>query len=313
MAMTRTTKALVELYLKHLQLPAKAPSFEYLCEIQKKHIETIPHENIDNVFHLHSSFDIPHLLNKYIVERRGGFCFELNYSLAWLLKELGFHVELILANVVAYEYFKESNTYPTHPIIIVYLGDKKFLTDAGWCDSYRNPISLTAEEYNDHTGKYRVVSKDNEKLVMQKWLQDQEVNDKYDWNDQFIFNNPTIPVEELTFPVNFLAAHVYTHVGVGYIFSKLFKFTSVNPTGHQSIWGNQFLTKKNDEKNKTDLTQDVSVILQQNFNVAPQVATKCIKFQRSASMLFSYKPLDEKSVTKKINAVLESRIRRYSF
>lgn len=292
-------------YLRHLGVSAEAPSFEYLCALQKKHIETIPHENIDGIYNIHTAFDIPHLLHKYIVENRGGLCFELNWSFAWLLKQLGFNVEIILADVKAYDLNKENSEYPTHPIIIVHLGESQFLSDVGWSDSYKNPLALTSKEYTDQTGKYRV-SPLGDKLVMQKWLYDKDPENAA-WHDQFIFLKPKGFQKKLVFPPNFLAAHAYTHIGKGYLFTTLFHFTKINASGHRTIWDNKLLTSEESKKSHSDLKQDVSVILEKDFKVAPNILKKCVKFQRSLSMHNLYKPFKEEDYKESSECILKAR------
>ncbi|MEZ4718776.1 MAG: arylamine N-acetyltransferase [Caldilineaceae bacterium] len=39
------------------------------------------------------------LLDKIVGRRRGGFCYELNGAFAWLLRQLGFHVDMLEAQV----------------------------------------------------------------------------------------------------------------------------------------------------------------------------------------------------------------------
>ncbi|MES2217355.1 MAG: arylamine N-acetyltransferase [Pseudomonadota bacterium] len=280
---------LAKLYLKHLGLKQQEPSFEYLCLLQKKHIETIPHENIDGIYNIASSFDIPDLLNKYLIENRGGMCFELNYSFGWLLHELGFQVEMLLADVRAYDLHKENNAYPTHPINIVHLDSVKFVADVGWCDSYRHPLALETTEYTDATGKYRIIPTEDEKYVMQKWFEPT-------WVDQFVFDKPIGPRENYSYPERFLAAHAYTHVGNGYLFTTLFKFTKVHAEGHRTIWGDQLLTRQAEQKDSKPLVKLISTTLEEDFQVPAKIAQQCVPITRSLSMMFSRRPVKEKEL-----------------
>lgn len=297
-------KTLASLYLKYLNLPEKSPSMAYLCELQKQHIERIPHENINGIYNIHTSFDIPYLLNKFLIEKRGGMCFELNYAFGWLLDQIGFNVELILSDVVAYDHMKEHNEYPTHPVIIVHLDGEKFLTDAGWSNSYRHPLSLAGEEYTDQTGKYRVSNTPEGQLVMQKYLKNQE---HFEWHDQFIFDQPVQALETYTYPKGFLAANAYTHVGKGYLFTSLFHFTNVSEQGQTSIWGNNLITKNIKDKTRTvaQLDGDIPSILSRQFHVEKNIADRCVKLTRSKSMLFAYKPVTEEAV---FRSILDKRV-----
>jgi arylamine N-acetyltransferase len=289
---------LVSLYLKHLSIKAKAPTLEYLSELQKRHIEKIPHENIDGIFNIHTSFDIPHLLNKYIVENRGGLCFELNYSFGWLLHQLGFKVEILIANVLAYDDSIEINPYPTHPIIIVYVDNKKYLTDVGWGDAYRGPLSLDSSEYQNRTGVYRVMTREDQSMVMQK-LRLKKPELVYEWRDQFEFNQPQGALAVYTYPKGFLASHAYTHVGKGYLFAERLQFSRVHAEGHRTLVEGLILSKEGLIKTKEEV-KETNIALETECHVAPEIAKKCVKLKRSQSMLFLFKPMSEEELIERV-------------
>lgn len=302
---------LVIRYLKHLGMPLKNPSIEYLCALQKAHIETIPHENIEGIFNIHTTLEIPHLINKYICENRGGLCFELNYTFAWLLNELGFQVEIILADVLAYEKHKENNDYPTHPIIIVTIQDQHYLTDAGWSDSYRNPISLAADEYNDTTGKYRVISANDEKCLMQKFLENEENPGQFSWHDQFIFAKPKPYPILFALPEGFYAAHAYTHVGKNhegkkYLFTNTFHYAKIKPEGHKTIWNDDLLTREGTQR-ESKSCESIPVTLQKEFQVPSHIANQCVKSTRRHSAFFSQPSLNQEEAIENIDAYFRMR------
>lgn len=278
------TQLLVNAYLSHLNLERKTPSLEYLRSLQKTHIETIPHENINGIFNLPASFAIEDLINKYTQERRGGMCFELNYSFGWLLHQLGFAVELKLSWVNAYNDAKENSPYPTHPIIIVFIERQQYITDVGWSDSYRHPLPLTGAVYDDigGTGAYHVIPKDELRYVMQKRLFSAETK-KWEWVDQFTLPKPESPLKTFRFPNGFLPGYVFTCIGPDYLFTHLFKFTKVQERGHRTIFGNRLFTRKGDEKSEVPLPPNLPQLLQDQFNIPPRIAKQCIKLTRSTS------------------------------
>ena len=295
-----THAALVRLYLNHLKLKKQKPSYEYLCQLQKSHIESIAHENINGMFNFHSSFDISHLLKKYILENRGGLCFELNFSLGWLLHQLGFEVEMILSNVIAFEIHKENNPFPTHPINIVHLNGQQFLTDAGWCDSYRNPIPLAAAEYKDDSGVYRVITKDD-KNVMQKYLEVPENSGQFVWLDQFAFNKPKgASLGAYTYPKGFIPAHAFTHIGPGYLFTNSFKYTRLSQTGHKTLWDKKFFTREDKHHTAEDFKGNTRKTLASEFKVEPSIAKQCIKPKRRLSAVNFFKPTTEQALLQQI-------------
>jgi arylamine N-acetyltransferase len=86
------------LYLQHLQLPVKNPSYSYLSEICTAHLTKIPFENISKLLYyknrLHETEKyIPEpeeFVNQIIQQDLGGTCYAINRTLCLLLQELGF-------------------------------------------------------------------------------------------------------------------------------------------------------------------------------------------------------------------------------
>lgn len=100
-----------------------------LAELQACHIHAVPYENLDILRGIPLSLDIPHLLEKIVHRRRGGYCFELNALFGWLLRELGYPVS---------DYFgrfwrDEPNPPPMrrHHVLKVEADGESFLCDVG--------------------------------------------------------------------------------------------------------------------------------------------------------------------------------------
>jgi len=64
------------------------PSLETLQGLHRAHVMTVPFENLD--IHLGRSITLApaDLFRKIVVERRGGYCFELNGLFALLLEDV---------------------------------------------------------------------------------------------------------------------------------------------------------------------------------------------------------------------------------
>jgi N-hydroxyarylamine O-acetyltransferase len=81
------------LYLQHLQLPVKTPSFSYLSEICTAHLTKIPFENISKLLLYKKGKYIPEpeeFVEQIIHQDLGGTCYAINRTLFLLLQELGF-------------------------------------------------------------------------------------------------------------------------------------------------------------------------------------------------------------------------------
>ncbi|WP_248924539.1 arylamine N-acetyltransferase family protein [Paenibacillus hamazuiensis] len=102
---------------------------ETLAELQERHLHAVPYENLDIVRRIPLSLEIPALLDKIVVRRRGGYCFELNALFGWLLRQLGFEVTDWFARF----WRDEPNPPPKrrHHVLKVRVQDRSYLCDVG--------------------------------------------------------------------------------------------------------------------------------------------------------------------------------------
>src|SRR3989441_12344722 len=77
------------------------PSVEVLRKLHRRHMLSVPFENLDILLGRPIILSENAFYDKIIKHRRGGFCYELNGSFARLLKKLSFKVSMISASVVS--------------------------------------------------------------------------------------------------------------------------------------------------------------------------------------------------------------------
>ena len=75
---------------------------------------------------------------KIVGERRGGWCFELNGTFAWLLTQLGFEVTLLAAGVHMGDGFSD----PFDHLALRVDLDEPWLVDVGFGENFTTPIRL---------------------------------------------------------------------------------------------------------------------------------------------------------------------------
>ncbi|MFJ4471044.1 arylamine N-acetyltransferase [Streptomyces sp. NPDC089424] len=88
--------AQVDAYLSRLGVrPPAWPTIDVLRELQLRHLQTVPFENL--AIHLGEEIVLEEkrLLDKVVGARRGGFCYELNGAFGALLAALGYDVSLL--------------------------------------------------------------------------------------------------------------------------------------------------------------------------------------------------------------------------
>jgi len=165
-------------------LVAKGPSVDLidLQDLLTAHLFSVPFENLDQHSHPADtdniargashiprrqiedlpSLDVHKSLRKICNDRRGGFCYELNTSFAWLLRSLGFNVRLAVADVGC------AQAIPAHVIVLVdgLLEDTNasVLVDVGFgtpgvCDVVL-PLVHNNQTLDKHGDSFRFVHKE---------------------------------------------------------------------------------------------------------------------------------------------------------
>src|ERR1700761_203487 len=102
-----------------------------LVQVHRAHVVSIPFENLDPHRGVPVSLQPDALVDKLVVARRGGYCFEQNLLLATAFRALGADVELMLARV---RFGRPPGTVGprTHLVLRVTTGGQVWLADAGF-------------------------------------------------------------------------------------------------------------------------------------------------------------------------------------
>ena len=138
----------VDEYLKRLNYTGRRDvSKETLFALQEAHLKTIPYENLDIHLGVAVGLELPQIYDKVILQNRGGWCFELNGLLAWLLRELGFELTIQGATVVPKEVTHEQteailDADRDHMVLLVTVDDETYITDIGFGPAFLHPLSL---------------------------------------------------------------------------------------------------------------------------------------------------------------------------
>jgi N-hydroxyarylamine O-acetyltransferase len=114
-----------------------------LHALQLAHMKNIPFENLDIALGRKIKLDLENLWEKVIVNKRGGFCYELNGLFAWLLKEIGFEVNYLNAR----DYHEKDDSFGIdfdHLTLLVKSPKEptRWLADVGWGDTFFHPLDI---------------------------------------------------------------------------------------------------------------------------------------------------------------------------
>ena len=169
----------IEAYLKRINYTGSLePTAETLRRLQVAHLQHVPFENLS----IHAGEPIvleeDALFTKIVDNRRGGFCYEANGLFAGLLRALGFDVEMLAAGVAS----PDGSFGPDfdHMTLMVTL-DQRWLVDAGFGDSFLEPLLLDSREVQvQGTRSFRIVEDGTHLILMRR-------NEGEDWTPQYRF------------------------------------------------------------------------------------------------------------------------------
>lgn len=120
------------------------PTLEVLTLLQKQYLLNVPYENIDFILNKGISVNLLKIYEKIIENNRGGICYESNTLFIYLLKTLGFKVQMIFAKVEDLTYIGKD--YP-HLAILATIDEKIYLVDVANGQNVREPMPIDDENY----------------------------------------------------------------------------------------------------------------------------------------------------------------------
>lgn len=177
-------------YLNRIKLDDCTPDLAGLTKLQEQHMENIPFENLDIVVGRNIALDHPHLFDKVVVKKRGGYCFELNTLYAELLKSLDFVPTPVLGRVWL---SNPKKTPPrNHLAHLVNLEGKTYITDVGFGGLMtRIPLDINVPSpVNDKDGLVRVIPFADHQFMIQR-------QGEKGWTNQYSFENIDISEEDI--------------------------------------------------------------------------------------------------------------------
>ncbi|MFN6962207.1 MAG: arylamine N-acetyltransferase family protein [Pyrinomonadaceae bacterium] len=147
--------------------------------LQRRQLLNVPFENLDIHWHRRITIDLERFYQKIVVERRGGFCYELNGLFNELLLEFGFETRLLSARVsdgsggFSPEY--------DHLAILVMIGEMQYLADVGFGAFTVEPLQVAADvEQTDEAGTFVIRRFDEGYFEVAKM-------ESGEWKSEYIF------------------------------------------------------------------------------------------------------------------------------
>jgi N-hydroxyarylamine O-acetyltransferase len=227
---------------------------ETLRILQRKHLLTVPFENLDIHWKRPIVLDTEKFFAKVVGEKRGGFCYELNALFNELLLSLGFTTRLISARV-----FNGTEHGPEfdHAAIIVTIGDDEYLADVGFGDFTAEPLRFgLGAEQQDETGIFVIRRFDDEYLEVAK-------KEGGEWKSQYIFKDITRDLSEFAEMCDFQQYSPESHFTKGKVCSIL------TDGGRKTLTDKKFIVTASGKKAETAVESNTEFdqILAREFQI----------------------------------------------
>mgnify|MGYP000851760835 CR=1 FL=1 len=250
-------------YLIRIEYQGPAtPSVETLRGLHRAHVMTVPFENLNIHLGRPVSLDPSDLFRKIVVERRGGYCFELNGLFALLLEDIGFTVTRLAARVL---YGTEGMRPRSHQLLLVHLGEERWLADVGFGgQGLREPFPFMAGlEQRQGPDQFRLATDERKESVLQ-WHMEET------WVDLYSFAlDPWLPVD-------YSFANYYHSHSPDSLFTQQRICTMPTPEGRTSLIDNVLKVRGRDGKQERHVAdEEYKQLLQQHFGLIIHEHVKC--------------------------------------
>ena len=124
-----------------------------LRALQRAHLEHIPFENLDVQLGRGVTVRPDDAYSKLVTDRRGGWCYEMNGLLFWVLVSIGFDVMPMTAAILRAE--RGKSAVSSHLLLCVNL-DQPYLVDVELTDGFEEPIPLREGMHKVINGSVRL-------------------------------------------------------------------------------------------------------------------------------------------------------------
>ena len=156
-----------------------SPTLDALMSLHHAQLYTIPFENFDIQLGRDINLDPEAIFEKIVLQRRGGYCFELNGLFLMALKSIGFDARALLARV----HILGAPTGRVHQLELITIDGTQWIADVGFgADTPRRPILLEFDQIMDHDGQTIRLVKDKKFGTILQCLKEDHWIDLYSFD-----------------------------------------------------------------------------------------------------------------------------------
>lgn len=231
------------------------PTLEVLRGLHREHMLTIPFENLDIPLKREIRLDLPRIYDKMVRSHRGGFCYEQNGLFAWVLRQIGFDLDMLSGRVARGDggYGPEFD----HMLLLVRVEGERWIADVGFGDSFVEPLRLdTRQPQFDRGLEYQIVREGENHLLLRR--EDGRLERK------FLFN--LLPHEFS----DYAAMCVYHQTSPHSTFTYRRVCSKATPTGRITLTGTAFIVTDGGKRLEREITsdEDFERMLRVHFGIA---------------------------------------------
>jgi len=228
----------IQTYLTRIQyVKPVRPDAQTLEGLHLAHMQQVPFENLDIGLKRPILLTEEGLWNKIAVQKRGGFCYELNGLFAWLLKEIGFDVTYLNARV--YNRKGELGIDFDHLALLVNIPGQRtrWLADVGFGDSFNLPLNFEERgEQKQGLHSYRLEETLGGYIT---WQQNYDGS----WEREYFFD-----LKPRNFPTNYESACSYHQTSPESSFTRGSIISRATPDGRVSLEDGRLILTKNGQR-----------------------------------------------------------------
>jgi N-hydroxyarylamine O-acetyltransferase len=145
-------------YLSRIGLPPDlTPTTETLIELQRRHLDAVPYENLAIMLGRPDTTDPARTLARIAAGGNAGYCFHHNGAFEVVLRALGFAVERRPGRV-------RGRPIPAlnHLVLLVTIDGRRWWPDLGLGDALRDPVEVVTGEIRQGPFRYEITDVDGE-------------------------------------------------------------------------------------------------------------------------------------------------------
>ena len=234
------------------------PDAQTLYGLHLAHLLAVPFENLDIGLKRKIHISERAIYEKVVVNKRGGFCYELNGLFGWLLKQIGFDVTYLNARVF------NSEGAPGigfgHLALLVRIPNQHeiFLADVGFGDSFIEPLDFNnRDEQIQSLRAYRLEQVLQEYVLWQKDYQGT-------WAKQYLFD-----LTPHNFPDEYEAGCHYHQTSPNSTFTKRNIISRVSKGGRITLEEDRLIVTVNGKRSERSLNSqdEYNALLKEFFGI----------------------------------------------